>query len=486
MAVKSGTEYIRRIDSYPPDVRITGGQIHGPLSEHPAFKGLMSTQAAMYDMQLDPAFRRKLTYPSPLTGDPVGLSFLQPKTKKDMAARRKMMQTWALQHHGFLGRAPDYMNTALMAFAAAAGFIEEKYPEYAANLRRYYEYCREQDITLSHVFVQPKTAHLAVLLSLIEEPTATRIVDKNKDGIVIRGAFLLDTQGATCDEILVYPAPVMCEEEDSPYAFAFAVPSSHPGVRFVCRESFVGGDSAYDYPLSSRFEEMDTLVLFEDALVPWDRVFICGDQKLAVRFFEESDFHTHAGMQIMCKNMAKTEFFLGTAELMVETGGIDRYPQVREMVTELILALETLKSLLLAAERNASRDRWGSMLPDRKPLLAANVYYPKMYPRMIEIIQLLGASGVIMIPGEQDFHSPLESQLQRYLQGVDRNGKDHVRLLRLAWEMSVSAFGGRQTVYERFFFGNAAQVNDRLYKGCGDREEYKKRVNDFLRTSDLR
>ncbi|MEC0226142.1 4-hydroxyphenylacetate 3-monooxygenase, oxygenase component [Paenibacillus alba] len=481
MPVKNGGQYIERINKNMPEIWLAGEQVKGEISEHKAFKGLMATQSAMYDMQLEDKLKAKMTYASPLTGDPVGLSFLQPKTKKDLAARREMMQIWANTHHGFLGRAPDYMNTSLMAFASAAGFLEEENPQYASNLRQYYAYCRENDITLSHVFIQPKASRWPSFMKFFEESSAARVMEKNKDGIVIRGAFLLDTQGATSDEILVYPTPLHSEcDEENPFVFAFAVPSNLPKVRFICRESFVGGESTFNYPLSSRFEEMDTLVIFDDALVPWDRVFICGNEEMAYRFFDESRFFTHASTQIMCKNIAKTEFLLGTIESMVEAAGLQRYEHVIEKVTEVIIALETLKALQLAAEKGAALDRWGSMLPNRKPLLAANAYFPKIYPRMIEIIQLIGSSGLIMIPDEKDFDTEIHGQLDRYLKGIGLDAKENVQLSRLAWELSVSAFGGRQTVYERFFFGNSLIVNSRLYHGYQGRETYKQRVQDFL------
>jgi 4-hydroxyphenylacetate 3-monooxygenase len=481
MSVKNGTQYIEQINKNLPDVLIAGEQVKGAISEHNAFKGLMVTQASMYDMQQEDRWKAKMSYSSPLTGDPVGLSFMQPKTKKELAARREMMQAWAYTHHGFLGRAPDYMNTVLMAFSAASGLLEEKTPQYASNLRRYYEYCRENDITLSHVFIQPKAGRLTTFLRTFVESETAHVVEKTKDGIVVRGAFLLDTQGATSDEILVFPPPFpSANAEESPYTFAFAVPSNLPGVRFVCRESFVGGESAYNYPLSSRFEEMDTLVIFDDALVPWDRVFICGDEKLAFQLVDESRFHTHASAQIMCKNIAKTEFLLGTIETMIEVAGLESHDHIIEKVTEVIVALETLKALQLAAEKGASPDRWGSMLPNRKPLLAANAYFPKMYPRMIEIIQLIGGSGLIMIPDEKDFDTEISGQLNRYLKGIGFDAKENVQLSRLAWELSVSAFGGRQTVYERFFFGNSSTVNNRLYTGYQGREKFKNRVKDFL------
>lgn len=482
MPVKNGMEYIERINNKLPDVWIAGERVRGAISEHVAFKGLMATQAKMYDMQFAEESKAPMVYSSPTTGDPVGLSYKQPKTKKDLAQRRGMMQSWASIHHGFLGRSPDYMNTAIMAFSSASGLLESKYPRFASNLKRYYEYCRENDITLSHVFIQPKVGRISTFLRTFEDLGAAQIIEKNKDGIVIRGAFLLDTQGATSDEILVFPTPFsLSGTEDSPYSFVVAVPSNLNGISYMCRESFVGGDSTFNYPLSSRFEEMDTLVVFKDVTVPWDRVFVCGDEEMAYRLMGESHFHAHAGMQIIAKNIAKTEFILGTIEMLVEASGLDNHDHIIEKVTEVIVALETLRAFQLAAEKGASIDQWGNMLPDRRPLLAANIYFQKMYPHMIENIQVIGASNLIMIPDERDFDTDMSDQLNRYMKSINLDAKRSVQLSRLAWELSVSSFGGRQAVYERFFFGNTAVVNNRLYADYQNkRSKYKNRVNNFL------
>lgn len=213
-------------------------------------------------------------------------------------------------------------------------------------------------------------------------------MEKNKDGIVIRGAFLLDTQGATADVILVFPAPFsFTVEEESPYSFAYAVPSNLEGISFLCRESFVGGESTYNDPLSSRLETGSSYA---------------GMKKWHAGYWMRVIFHTYAGTQIICKNIAKTEFLLGMIDMLVKTAGLESHGHVIEKVTEVIVALETLKAFQLAAEKGASPDRWGNMLPARKPLLAANVYFQQVYPRMIEIVQLIGASNLIMIQGAME------------------------------------------------------------------------------------
>lgn len=486
MPAKNGSQFIDRIDGANSQVWIRGKQVEGRLSDHAAFRGLMSTQAELYDLQHHPDYMERMTYVSPSTGDMVGLSFMQPQTKEELAKRREMMTIWGEKHYGLLGRSPDYMNTGLMAFYAAAELLGEKKPEFADHMRKYFVYCRERDISLSHAFVQP---HASRFDELLEDGSisscAARIVERNRDGIVVSGAFLLATQGVTTDEILVYPpaSPYM-PEEDSPKAFAFAVPSNLPGIRWICRESLALGDSVYDYPLSSRFDEMDALVIFDDVQVPWDRVFILGDERLSMRFFQESGFHVHCGHQVLCRYIAKTGFALGILLYMAETLDRASYPSTIDKITEVIAQFETLKSLLIASEAGSAPDRFGSMLPDRRPIWTANVLFPKMYPRMIELIQLLGGSSVIMIPSELDFTSEPKQAMERYLRGAGLDASSKTALFRLAWDLSSSGFGGRQTLYERFFFGDESVVNGRLYHSFTEKEACIGKVKAFLRTKD--
>jgi 4-hydroxyphenylacetate 3-monooxygenase len=481
MSIKNGKQYVDRLDSANLKVWLHGEQVKGKLSEHKAFRGVMATQAGLYDLQGEEAYKSIMTYPSPTSGEPVGLSFLQPKTKEDLTRRSFMMQTWAQRHHGFLGRSPDYMNTILMLYEAAADLLGESNPQFAQNIRSYYAWCRDNDVTLSHAFVQPPITRFSAFIKTMQDTGAARIVEKNKDGIVVHGAFMLATQGATAEEILVFPAPFPSLIEDSPYVFAFAVPSGLPGIKFMCRESFVYEDSLEDYPLSARFEEMDTLVVFDHVLVPWDRIFLYEDEALAYQFIEECNFYPHITHQIVHKNIAKTEFLLGLIECLIEVQGIESYGHIKEKVAEVIIALETLKGMVLNSEMNAYTDRWGSMLPNPRSLFAASAYFPKIYPRFSEIIQLIGGSGLIMIPREKDFQNMETSgDLNLYLKGLNMDAINKVRLFRLAWEVSAGAFGGRQTVYERFYFGDSTKVTDRLYKNYTGREAYNQRVKDFL------
>lgn len=480
MPIKSGQQYIESINRLNPNVVFRGAQVTGNISDHEAFRGLILSQASLYDIQGQAEYLDKMTYPSPLSGEPVGLSFLQPKTREDLERRRTMMSIWAKCHHGFLGRSPDYMNTAIMAYFSAADVLAAASAEFADNLKQYYVYCRENDVTLSHAFVQPTASRLSILNDSVEDSIGAKVHEINKDGMVVSGAFLLATQGVTAEEILIFPPSVPSyDNKENPYTFAFAVPNNLPGVQFICRESYVMGDSTYDYPLSSRFEEMDTLVIFDHVLVPRNRIFLYGDYGIADQFARANQFHAHVSHQVLCRHIAKTEFFLGLVELIEKLNGPTAHPMY-EQVAEITTSLEILKSLLISAEMNATADKWGTLVPNRNATLVANSHFPKIYPRMVEIVQTLASSKLIMLPSERDFQSASGSQLNQYLSLYDANGSDVTKIHRLAWELSASSFAGRQIQYERYFFGGPSVLTERLYDGYSNRAQLMDDVLQFL------
>ncbi|MEH6944519.1 4-hydroxyphenylacetate 3-monooxygenase, oxygenase component [Bacillus sp. JJ722] len=484
MPAKTGQQYIERVDQAQAEVWIDGKKVEGKVSEHHAFKGVMKSQAELYDLQHDPKKKDYMTYECPTTGEHIGTSFIQPKSKEDLEKRRLMMQEWAKHTGGMMGRSPDYINVGIMAYGAASAMFGNQDPFYAQNMQKYYQFCAQNDVSLTHTLIQPQVNRGVTSAQLPDPYIAARIVEKKSEGVVIRGARLLATQGGITDELMVFPSTLLKQaEEENPYAYAFSIPNNTRGLKFICRESFDYGKSSFDHPLGSRFEEMDAIVVFNDVVVPWDRVFALGDVGICNQAYNESNAVVHMTHQVVSKNVAKTEFILGILQLMVETINIGQYQHVQEKMSEVIIALETMKAFLTASETNAKIDKWGIMTPDFAPLNAARHYYPKIYPRFSEIMQLLGASGLMAIPSEADFKSELRPDLDKYLQAANGDALNRVKLYRLAWDVCMSSFGTRQTLYERFFFGDPVRMASTLYNGY-DKQIYVDRVKEFLDRSE--
>jgi 4-hydroxyphenylacetate 3-monooxygenase len=476
MGAITGREFIERIDRLKTDIWLDGKKIEGKKSEHPAFKGMLASKASLYDLQFDPNISSKLTYFSNETEERVGLSFLQPKTKEDLRKRRTMMEIWARHTHGMMGRSPDYMNSAVMAFASSRNLLYGRENCFPQNIQALYERAIKQDLSFTHTFITPQVNRSQINYTISKEPISARVVEKNEKGIIIKGARLLATQGGLTDEVLVYSAGGVMDEAE---AYAFSIPSDSEGLTFICRESFVNGDSPFNYPLSSRYEEMDTILVFENVLVPWDQVFFYDNIEAANDFILQSSFHHFAYHQAVTRQIVKTEFILGVAQALVETINISGYQHIQEKLSEIIIGLETMKALLEKSEADARLDEWGTMRPSLIPLQVASNVFPKIYPRFSEMIQIIGASGMVSLPTEEDFDSDLRTALDQYLQGASKDAVDRVKLFRLAWDLTMSSFGTRQTQYERYFFGDPIRLSSLLYKTYS-KDEYVKQVSDFL------
>lgn len=480
MGAISGSEYIERIDKLHSEVWISGKRVEGRISEHPSFSGVIKSQAKLYDLQLEPTKKDFMTFTSPTTGNKIGTSFLVPKSKDDLTLRRQMIQEWAKTTAGMMGRSPDYMNTSLMAFAAAAEIFDMPDKPFSQNLRNFFEEAREYDYSFTHTFISPQVNRSNSYTESQNQIISAQTIKTCADGVIVKGGRLLATQGGITDEILVFPTKEASLNKD--FAYAFSIPSNTPGLKFLCRESFSYNHSAFNHPLGSRFDEIDTIVVFDDVLVPWERVFCFQNPEAAYKIFADSSFYPLAAHQVTARRIIKTEFVLGVAQTLTETINVGEYQHIQQKISELIVSLETLKALLCASEVNARHDRWGTMVPDFQPLSAACILYTKMYPRFIEILQLIGASGLVSLPGEEDFHSEIGKDLAIYLQAASTDSFERVKIFRLAWDICMSAFGSRQLLYERFFFGDPIRMESNLYH-MYNKNEFTKYVKEFLNDS---
>lgn len=461
MGIINGKEFIDRLNELENEIWYDGKKIEGNISDHPAFKGIIKTKSSLYDLQTKDEFINDMTYR--LSGDHerIGLSYLQPKTKSDLRKRRKMIEQWARHTHGMMGRSPDYMNTVMMSFASSAELLREKdncFPEHILNL---YQKAAKHDLSFTHTFITPQVDRSQSYFGISEKPISAKVIDRTEKGLIIQGARLLATQGGLTDEILVFSAPKFYFEKDE--AFAFSIPSNTKGVKFITRESFVLSESAFNHPLSSRYEEMDSIVVFDHVLVPWNRVFFYDNVEVANDFMAKSSFHAFTFHQVVIRQMVKIEFLLGMAQLLVDTINVSEYQHIHEKLSEIIVGLETIKALIDKSENDAQLDETGYMRPSLIPLQVISTIIPTLYPRFTEIIQLIGASGMVTLPTENAFDSEIREDLDQYLQATNTDAEERVKIFRLAWDLTMSSFGTRQTHYERFFFGDPIRISSRLY-----------------------
>jgi 4-hydroxyphenylacetate 3-monooxygenase len=280
MPIRTGKQFLAALKD-DRQVFMDGKRI-ADIAADPRTAGAAQTLAELYDMQHDPALAGQMLFASPSSGAPVGLSFIEPRSVDDLIRRRGMIKIWMDATCGMFGRSPDFLNVMLTGLAAAAPEFGRSDPRFAANIRDYHVYAREHDLCMTHTLLNPQVDRSRPV-ERQEKDLAAKIVKETDAGIVVNGARMVSTLCAYADDLLVMPSTFLATSpEAAPYAFAFAIPVATPGLRFVCRPSVVHQNAAspMDYPLSSRLDEGDGLAVFDDVLVPWERVFIHRDPEM--------------------------------------------------------------------------------------------------------------------------------------------------------------------------------------------------------------
>jgi len=147
------------------------------------------------------------------------------------------------------------------------------------------------------------------------------------------------------------------------------------------------------------------------------------------------------------------------------------------------MTTETMRAFLRASEADAAPNKWGMFSPARAPLDTARNLFPRLHPRMVEIIQLNSSSSLMATPSEADFKAAIGPDIERYLGAAKAASRERVALYRLAWEVACSSFGGRQVLYERFFFGDPVRMASALVSNT-DLHPLIERINAFLARTD--
>jgi len=481
MGVSTGAEYLQRLRD-GREVWIRGERVTD-VTAHPGLERGAATMARLLDRQHDPDLVDLLTFCGPDGGERYAMSFLPPETKGDVGARGRAFYDWAKWSNGMLGRTPDYLNASFTSFAGAAEFFAECRNDFGANVRRYYQTIRDQDLVLTHTLVNPHVNRRITAMGLASEEVALRAVDETDAGLVVRGARLLATLGPLSDEIAVFPSTLLkAAPEARPFALAFAIANDTPGLKYVCRDSYDEGKTLFDAPLSGRFEEMDCVVIFDNVVVPWERVFLYDSPELCNRAYAETSAVVNMMHQVVCKNLAKAEFIVGLLCAMTRASERDHDRNVQGLIAEAMWIAETMRALLFSAEQQAEKDQWGYFVPQRTPLDTARNLFPKQYPRLVEIVQLLGSSSLVATPCQADLSNDLGDYVEKYFQLANLGSQDRISLFRLAHEVAVSGFGGRQQLYERFFFG-PPDVMASIFFNLYQKEPFVDRVEELLARS---
>jgi aromatic ring hydroxylase len=381
---------------------------------------------------------------------------------------------------GLMGRTPDYMNVTYAGFAGRCDeWAVNGNDAGAAHLVQYQKHLRRDDVSLTHTIVQPTIDRSHGDVPLIGDTVALHKVEDTAHGILVSGSRVLATLAPFADEIAVYPAVPLNDGTDA-HAVAFNIAMDTPGLKFLCRDNFSRPDNKFDFPLSSRFDEQDAFVIFDRVEVPRDRVFIDANKAVYNSVMARS-WWPNIMQQTMIRAQTKLEFAWGLATRMAEAINSNQ-PQTRQMLGEIWAYAEFTRAAIHSAEEGAFDYGNGVWLPDERPLAALRAMLPVWFPRVNEIIRLIGSHHHFTAPTAAQFADPgLRPLLDKYLHGAGTvAAEERARIFRLAWDFAGSALASRNEQYERFYLGSAAR-NFLVAQMFQNRDRANRLVDRFLR-----
>ncbi|MET9001593.1 4-hydroxyphenylacetate 3-hydroxylase N-terminal domain-containing protein [Amycolatopsis sp. Hca4] len=482
----TGAEYI---ESLRDDrvVYINGERVKD-VTEHVAFRNPIRMTARLYDALHDPKYRDVLTAPTDTgNGGYTHRFFRTPHSVEDLVADQQAIAAWARMSYGWMGRSPDYKASFLGTLGANAEF----YAPFEENAKRWYRESQEKVLYWNHALVHPPVDRKR---SPDEVRDVFVHVEKETDaGLVVSGAKVVATGSALThyNFIAHYGLPIKRRE----FALVATIPMDAKGMKLICRPSYTSMantiGSPFDYPLSSRLDENDTILVLDKVLIPWENVFIYGDIGKVQTFTGQSGFIERSTFQGCTRLAVKLEFIAGLIAKALEITGTEDFRGVQTRLGEVLAWRNLFWGLSDAAARNPVPWRDGALLPNPAYGLAYRWFTQVGYARIREIVLQDVASALIYINSSaEDFKNPeIRGYLDTYVRGSNGIGAEtRVKVMKLLWDAVGTEFGGRHELYERNYAGSHENTRIELLFGqvaSGDVDDYKRFVETCLNEYDL-
>jgi 4-hydroxyphenylacetate 3-monooxygenase len=461
--LRTGAKYLAQLN----DGRqvIYDGEVVTDVATHPAFRGAARSIAGLWDTAADPANRDLMTYTSPKTGKPVLRCYHIPQTPADLPPGRRMLQRWAEQTFGLMGRSPDHVAGFFAGFAAKPSFFATAGQHFADNLTAFYEHARDNHLYISYALVPPQIDRSKPSHAQSDPTLCAGVIKERDDGIVLHGAQQLATGAPLSDYLFLSNIRPQLPGDEN-YAISVAIPINAPGLRVYLRRSYATSvTTAFDYPLSSRFDETDAMITLDNVFVPWERVFIYRNIALCRDQWTQTPAHSYGNYQAQIRYATKLRFLLGVMKHHCEITGVDAIPAGQAQLGEMA-ALASIIEMMIEAQESRATVEDGVVWPSRTALYAVMALQADLNPKLIDLARDLSSSGMIMLPSSRlDFDNPDAARdLERYVASPGYTSQRRVALLKLAWDLIGSEFAGRHQQYEKFYGGPSMTNKLHLYR----------------------
>jgi len=466
--MRTGAEYREALRD-GRKVWLMGAGPVGDVTTHPATRAMVEEYVAWYDRHVDPAWQDTLLTPAGADGKRVPWAFVLPRTTGDVQGMGRSFAKTMFLSAGNITHDAAYGNlialgvlTAVQAQNVAPEQAENAlaYRAMIARTGRFITYCGGAPIIGQRMRPDPQDR---VALKLVRETDA---------GVVIRGRLGMHTSPVFAED--VYVGGLSGVDIDGHRA-GFIIPVGGAGVTVLCRQSAARDANPFIAPLSSRFDELDGQMWLDDVFVPWEHVFFVGaDPDPIARWLR---WHHLYGW------LAKAEFTLGLALALSDAMGLKEHEQTVEYVVDLVVAVQTVRSCIVAAERDPQFTPAGYCFPNHCHLAPGGIALFRARQRISEILRIVPGSSLVVAPADSDLTAPeLAIGLEESFGGGGYTALQRAALLQLASDHVSSALDGRESAFELHASGGMPNWRGWLRQNFGD---YSELANAVLRAIDL-
>jgi len=421
-------------------------------------------RAALYDLKADPAKRDLMSFEE--DGERFSLYFLKPKTREDLVRRTACHRAIADFSHGLLGRSPDHVASSFTGLAMKPEVFDgggtSRNQKFSAHVTDYYKRFRHEDLFLAYAILPPQGARSPELYeSKDRQPPTLRVTKEDDRGVTLNGMKMLATGAVFADEVIIgniLPlAPSQVKE-----SVTCAVPIATPGLTLWARKPLsTAGANRADHPLSSVFDETDSMVVFDEVKVPWERVFVHDDPELSRNIYIRTPAHFMSNHQSNVRFWAKLRLLAGLASKITKSNGAHAIPAVRETLGRLA-AMEACYAGMIEGQHQGMQRTGEFVHVNARYMYAAVNYALENHAPICDMIRTLMGGGAFQMPADSSVLADpeLAGIFENYWSTLDQTAAERMRLFRLAWDLLGSEFAMRHDQYEKFYVGPSFVVRN--------------------------
>jgi len=445
MMIRTGAQYRDSLRD-GREVYINGERV-ADVTTHAMFKPLVDIRARIYDMQHEISHRDAMTYRA--GGEDFAIGLKLPYTPEDWHAKRRATDAVLDEIGGIVTRVGDETIGEMWSLYDGQDLLNEVDPRFAVNIRTHIERAVAQDPFHVSANTDPKGDRSKrpqdqdpdMLLHVVKETDA---------GIVVRGAKY-ETAAAYANQAFTKPTIANWGDAKlSDYAVGFVCDLGSPGLKFICRTGFAGRAPAEDYPLANRFDEIDTLVIFDDVLIPWENVLFYQHTKAAS--YIRATLHRYSAFAFVQRNLKLADMLIGAALFNARQTGLDKQQAVQEKLAQLACYREGINAHLTAAIATAERSPAGLMMPNQSLLYTGRVLACSQLHHMMHIARELCGGQICVTPDAATFHAAETAPWMEKFYTVNENwtSEDRRKLLAFARDLLNSDYAGHRLTFQLF------------------------------------